>query len=80
MQGKPIGAVVSDQSQLDAADVLAACNAALDAAVDLAQPHRSTAHCLTISATIAVAVAHPARSSWAADRLRRFEQQWRAES
>jgi hypothetical protein len=58
-------------------DVLAAADTALDAALDLHQPRQTAARCLTVSATLSVAVDHPGRAEWAADRLRRLAQEWR---
>lgn len=74
--GKPIAALVAGEQQLE---MLAAVNEALDAAVDLAQPHRTAAHCLTAHAMLAIALEHPGRAGWAADRLRRLAHEWRAE-
>lgn len=60
-----------------AAEVLAASSAALGEAINLATPHQSTGRCLTVAATLNVAVEHPERAGWAADRLRQLAHEWR---
>ena len=59
-----------------ALELLDAAAAALDAAVDLEQPRRTTARCLTVAATLNVVVVHPRRRGWVVERLRHLASQW----
>jgi hypothetical protein len=57
-------------------ELVAAVAAAMDAAVDPGQPHRSTGRTLTISSIVAVANEHPGRVGWAVGALRQLVQSW----
>jgi hypothetical protein len=61
-----------------AGEVLAAASEALEEAINLATPHQSTGRCLTVSSVVNVAVCHPERAGWAADRLRQLAHEWQA--
>jgi hypothetical protein len=74
---EPSGAMVSDQQQNAAALALEAIATALEAAVDLSQPHRTTVRCLTISARVSAARTHG--PEWLAGSLDRLVHEWRIE-
>lgn len=71
--GKP---TVPLQTSDGAIEALQAVAAALEAAVDLAQPHRSTGRCLTIAARVRVAADHPERAPMLLASLGQLADEW----
>ncbi len=72
-------AAVARLLEMTALDLLTACNEALDAAIDLSRPQHTTARCLSAQSALAVALKHPERAEWAANRLRQLAADWRAD-
>ena len=69
---------LDDQTDPDdvTAELLDATAGALDAAVDLEQPRRTTQRTLTVQTVLQVAVVHSSRRGWAVERLRHLARQW----